>query len=72
MEKMDLGERARGEIEVKMEEAHGCYEMGFPVLSKWTFFNVLTWYITHRTVSVNQRRDMEKQLGKVMAHTRRG
>jgi hypothetical protein len=71
VDKMEFGERGRGEIKAKMdEEAGGRYEMGFPVVSVWGFFNALTWFIAHKAVSVNHRRDMEKRLGKAMGHLR--
>jgi len=63
LEAMKLGERAVEEIEEwTFEEAAGFNDNGFPITSVWLFFNVLTWYITHRAVSLNHRVEMEKRL----------
>ena len=31
-------------------EAEGMGKGDLPIMSLWAFFNVLTWYITHRAV----------------------
>jgi hypothetical protein len=60
---MNLGKRAAGEIETRiLEEAKGSDQNGLPIISLWGFYNVLTWYITHRAVSLNHRVEMEKRL----------
>jgi len=40
----------------------------FPIMSIWIFYNVLTWYITHRTVSLNHRIELERRLRKAMRY----
>lgn len=63
MEKMELGDRAAGEVQNRIiQEAAGCDDTGFPIISLWAFFNVITWYITHRAVSLNHRVAMEGRL----------
>jgi len=37
-------------------------DKGFPIMNLWIFYNVLTWYITHRAVSLNHRVEMERRL----------
>ncbi|MFC1863785.1 DUF932 domain-containing protein [Thermodesulfobacteriota bacterium] len=61
--KMEFGEKARDEIELRIiQESKDCDDEGFPMISIWAFYNVLTWYITHRHVSLNHRVEMEKRL----------
>ena len=63
MKTMEFGKKATQEIEGRMEEeAEDLDDNYFPVMSMWVFFNILTWYITHRAVSLNHRVDMEKRL----------
>ena len=60
---MKFGQEATNQIRQKVEsEAKGYLNDGFPSLSTWTFYNVLTWYITHRAVSLNHRVEMERRL----------
>jgi len=61
---MKFGKKAAGEIEEKaFQEADGYDDYNdFPVIKLWAFFNILTWYITHRTVSLNHRVEMEGRL----------
>jgi hypothetical protein len=68
MERMELGKGALEEIEARMRrerEARG-------LLTVWIFFNILTWYITHKAVSLNHRVTMEKRLRRAMGLLRRG
>ena len=63
MEAMKLGKGAVKQIEYRMaKEADEFDREGFPVMSVWLFFNVLTWYITHRAISLNHRIELEKRL----------
>jgi hypothetical protein len=72
MNAMEFGKKARKEIKGRIErEAKGFDDNYVPVMSVWIFFNILTWYITHRTVSLNHRVDMEKRLRVAMAHLKR-
>ena len=63
LEAMKLGLKAKDEIERRMiQEAAGFDPDGFPILTVWGFYNVLTWYSTHRAVSLNHKVEMEKRL----------
>ena len=63
MKAMKYGKTALKEIEERItREADGFTDNGFPIMNLWIFFNVLTWYITHRAVSLNHRVEMEKRL----------
>jgi len=72
IETMKLGKRAMEEIEDRVDlESQGFADNGSPIMSLWIFFNILTWYITHRAVSLNHRVEMEKRLRVAMGHLRR-
>jgi hypothetical protein len=63
METMEFGRRASEAIMDRIaEEATGRESDGFPRVSLWAFYNVLAWYITHQTVSLNHRVRMEQRL----------
>ncbi len=71
MEAMKFGKKAGEETRNRMSrEAEGFTCDGFPVMSLWIFYNVLTWHITHRTVSLNHRVEMERKLRSAMKHFR--
>lgn len=53
---------------VVIREADGVPEVGFPILTVWAFYNILTWFITHMAVSLNHRVTMEERLRKAMVH----
>ena len=73
MEGMRFGMHATEEIENRVaQEADGCNAYGIPIISVWIFFNILTWYITHKAVSLNHRVEMEKRLRATMVHFKRG
>jgi len=68
---MKFGKKAMDEIEDQIyQEAEGFSNNGVPIMSVWMFFNVLTWYITYKAVSLNHRVDMEKRLRAAMVHVR--
>ena len=68
---MKFGKKAMEIIEDQIsQEADGFDESGLPIMSVWMFFNSLTWYITHKAVSLNHRVDMEKRLRAAMVHVR--
>jgi hypothetical protein len=72
MKAMALGKKGTEEIEGRMvEEGRGVDDEGFPIISLWLFYNTLTWYITHRAVSLNHRVEMEERLRKAMVHLSR-
>ena len=63
MKAMQFGKNATEEIQGKIrKDAEDLDDKGFPNMSLWVFFNVLTWYVTHRTVSLNHRVEMERRL----------
>jgi len=72
LETMALGKNGEEEINNTMDqEAAGFDRENFPIVSLWIFFNILTWYITHRAASLNHRVAMEGRLRKAMADFRR-
>jgi len=63
MSSMQFGKKASEEIgEQIAHQAAGFDDNGIPIMSVWLFYNVLTWYITHKAVSLNHRVEMEKRL----------
>jgi hypothetical protein len=69
IEGMDLGINATKEIEGQIRaESEGRDSQGFPIMTLWAFFNVLCWYATHRTISLNHRVEMERRLKAAMRH----
>jgi len=69
MEAMDLGINATEEIEGQIRsESEGEDTGGFPGMTLWAFFNVLCWYVTHKTVSLNHRVEMESRLKTAIKH----
>ena len=72
MKAMKLGKKATEEIEDRVhKEAEGVDGNAFPIMSLWVFFNILTWYITHKAVSLNHRLEMERRLRVAMGCLRR-
>ena len=72
MEAMQFGKQATEEIVDQIsQEATGYDEHDFPLMSLWAFYNVITWYLTHRAVSLNHRVEMEKRLRFAMVYLRR-
>jgi len=69
---MKFGKKAMEEIEDRIyQDAEGFSNNDVPIMSVWMFFNVFTWYITHKAVSINHRVDMEKKLRAAMVNVRR-
>jgi hypothetical protein len=72
METMGIGERAMDDIHDRIDqESKGVDPEGFPIITLWVFFNILTWYITHRAASLNHRVEMESRLRRAMVDFRR-
>jgi len=68
---MKFGKKALGQIENRIyQESNGFDKNSLTIMSVWMFFNVLTWYITYKAVSLNHRVDMEKRLRTAMVHLR--
>ena len=71
MEAMKVGKKATEEIEERThQEADKFDENDFPIISLWAFFNVITWFITHRSASLNYRVTLERRLRGAMGHFR--
>lgn len=69
---MNFGKKAVTEIKSRaQQEAESLNDDGFPVMNIWIFYNILTWYITHRSVSLNHRVEMEKRLRSAIRHFKR-
>jgi hypothetical protein len=69
LEIMKLGIKAREEVKKRVSsEAKGVDPAGFPVITVWKFYNVLTWHITHNSVSLNHRVEMEERLRTACLH----
>lgn len=63
IESMKLGKAALETVEAQIwEEAEDIDDDGVPIMSLWTFYNVITWYISHWSVSLNHRVEMERRL----------
>ena len=72
MKAMKLGKKATEEIKDRVEkEAEGFDGTAFPIMSLWVLFNILSWYITHKAVSLNHRVEMEKRLRAAMRYLRK-
>jgi len=73
MKSMKFGKNATEEIWHGIEhDASGRNDENFPIMSLWSFYNVLTWYITYKAVSLNHRVEMENRLRAAMGYFRRG
>jgi len=69
MQTMDFGLEATEEIHNAVyDEAEGLQRDYFAIMSLWVFYNILTRYITHRTVSLNHRVEFERRLRKSMRY----
>ncbi len=69
MKTMKFGKKATEEIEQRIQkEAQEVHDNRFPVLTLWIFFNILTWFITHRAVSLNHHVEMGKRLRSAIVH----
>jgi len=69
LETMKFGIKAKVEVDNKVSnEAVGFDADGFPVLAVWGFYNILTSHITHNSVSLNHRVEMEGRLRAAISH----
>ncbi|MBW2095691.1 MAG: DUF932 domain-containing protein [Deltaproteobacteria bacterium] len=69
MEAMKFGKRATETIEdMVSEEVEGFLTDGYPRPTVWTFYNLLTWFVTHETVSLNHRVELENRLRRAVEH----
>jgi len=62
MSSMQFGTRAVEEIEDQLWGGDPPTEEGAKIITLWAFYNVLTWYITHRIASLNRRVEMDHML----------
>lgn len=66
---MNFGSNAMEEISDRLnQEAEESQGGSFPTITLWAFFNTLTWYITHRTVSLNHQVEIERRLRRAMSY----
>jgi len=69
MEAMSLGKRATETIEnMVSEEVEGFLTDGYPRPTVWVFYNLLTWFVTHNTVSLNHRVELENRIRRAVEH----
>jgi hypothetical protein len=72
LETMKFGIKAKEAIENRvLQEAEDFDSEGFPVITAWGFYIVLTWFISHNAVSLNHRVKMEGQLRSATFHLTR-
>lgn len=62
MGSMQFGARAVEEIEYQLWGGEPLAEEGAKLITLWTFYNVLTWYITHRVAALNRRVELENRM----------
>ena len=70
MTAMKFGTNATEEIDQRIQQEADSYDdySDFPVMDLWVFFNVITWYITHKAVSLNHKVELENRLRRAMVH----
>jgi hypothetical protein len=67
MDVMSLGQQKTEVVSERLKsQSTGKDKEGFPIITIWNFFNLLTWHITHESVSINQRVIMESRLRKAI------
>jgi len=72
IEDMKFGKKAMAVIEERItQEVEDYTDNGILNMNLWIFFNILTWYITHRAVSLNHRVEMERRLRTAIRHFKR-
>jgi hypothetical protein len=72
LDAMRLGVKAQEVVDSRvLEEAEDFDQDGFPIVTAWGLYNVLTWYISHHAVSLNHRVDMEGRLRAASIHLMR-
>lgn len=72
MKAMEFGKRATETIEEKVnEDVEGFLSDGYPQPTIWMFYNLITWFITHRAVSLNHRVELENRLRRAILFFRK-
>ncbi len=68
MKAMEFGKRATDAIEEKVnDDVERFLSDGSPQPTVWVFYNLITWYITHRSVSLNHRVELEGRLRRAVS-----
>lgn len=62
MKVMKFGKNATEDIEYRVRRDASGFVDGYPIMSLWIFFNIVTWYITHYTASLRHRVELERRL----------
>jgi hypothetical protein len=70
IESMQLGKNGLDMIHDEASRSAKLNENGMPLVSLWIFYNLLTWYITHQSVSLNHKVEMERRLRKAIKYFR--
>ena len=67
---MKFGNNATNKIDQRiMQEADSYNDYDeFPIVNLWMFFNVITWYITHKAVSLNHKVELDNRLRRAIVH----
>jgi hypothetical protein len=72
METMKLGKNAVEAIQDEAQKSVSLSEEGMPLATLWFFYNLLTWYVSFRAVSLNHRVEMENRLRAAMKYLKAG
>jgi hypothetical protein len=62
MRSVQFGVRATEVIEERIWDGRQPESGSAPLITLWAFYNVLTWYLTHRVASLNRRVELENRL----------
>ena len=69
MNTMEFGKKATEEIESRVnEDFEGFLFRGYPQITAWLLYNILTWYATHKAVSLNHRVELESRLRRAISY----
>lgn len=69
MNTMEFGKEATEQIESKVnEDFEGFLFRGYPQITAWLFYNILTWYATHKAASLNHRVELENRLRRAIGY----
>jgi Domain of unknown function (DUF932)/Protein-tyrosine phosphatase len=64
---MKLGKKAKKEVHDRLvHDSDGYGKDSFLITTLWVLYNVLTWFISHRAVSLNHKIDLEIRLRSAM------
>ena len=73
MTAMKFGKNAKEEIDQRIMQEADSYDeyKDFPIMNLWMFFNVITWYITHKAVSLNHKVELDNRLRRAILFFRK-